>query len=111
MKYRENFRIYLEIQREFLSGNCQYCSNAVHYQLPLGGHFVFIDRGPSGYEKLFQGFFSVKKEMLNTGLSEHGNKKSCHKYVRNVIRKSCVLSTAHLVLLRKRQPTMAGHLF
>ena len=50
MKYCENFQIYLETQREFLSDNWRYCSNGARYQLPFGFHFVFIDRGPSGYE-------------------------------------------------------------
>ena len=105
MKYGENFQIYLEIQREFLSGNWQCCSNAVHYQLPLGFHSVFIDRGPSGYEELFRGFL-CEKGRYNTGLSEHGDKMSSQKYVQSVIRRSSVLSTAHRVLLRMRQPTM-----
>ena len=50
MKYCETFQIYLDIQREFLPDNWQYCSNAVRYQLSPCFHFVFTDGGPSGYE-------------------------------------------------------------
>jgi hypothetical protein len=90
MKYREKFQIYLKIQRKFLSGNWQCCSNAVHYQLPLGFHSVFIDRGPSGYEELFRGFL-CEKGRYNTGLSEHGNKMSSQKYVECHKKELCVV--------------------
>jgi hypothetical protein len=49
---RENFKIYLQIPREFLAGNSQCWSNLVYNQLPLYFVYVFIGRDSSGLKKL-----------------------------------------------------------